>query len=131
MGNSLPHASGSQLTLMLDPGLSTRHRSLRSCMAAGVYATGLDRIASKIDMSPSKLCEKLAGGVGDRKRDIGLDEFERYLDSTGDRTPVFYLIDKYLSDPAAHQAALDARAVALIEQLQATLGQRSGGTRKK
>jgi hypothetical protein len=121
MGTSNPNGSHAQLTLQLEPGLSARHRSLRACVAAGVYAKGLDRVAVKIDVSPSKLSEKLSGGTGDRKRDIGLDEFERYLDSTDDRTPVLYLIDKYLSDPRARQVEALARVESLLADLPAAL----------
>lgn len=121
MGTSNPNGSHAQLTLQLEPGLSVRHRSLRACVAAGVYATGLDRVAVKIDMSPSKLSEKLSGGTGDRKRDIGLDELERYLDSTSDRTPILYLIDKYMSDPRARQVEALARVEALLAELPGAL----------
>lgn len=120
MGTSNPHASR-QLTLSLETGLAEQHRSLRACMAAGVYAKGLDRVAVKIDVSPSKLCEKLAGGAGDRKRDVGLDDFEKYLDETKDFTPIYYLIDKYLRDPAARQLDALANLAAVAEQLPALL----------
>lgn len=121
MGTSNPNGSHAQLTLQLEPGLSTRHRSLRACVAAGVYSVGLDRVAVKIDMSPSKLSEKLSGGTGDRKRDIGLDELERYLDSTQDRAPILYLIDKYLSDPRARQVEALARVESLLADLPGAL----------
>lgn len=110
-----------QLTLTLDPGLSARHRDLRDCLAAGVYPRGLTRVAGQIDLSPSKLSEKLSGGNGDRSRDIGLAEFERYLDSTGDLTPVHYLVDKYLRDPSLQQAEAIARVAQLTEQLTAVM----------
>jgi len=119
MGTISPATS--QLTLNLELGLSQRHTSLRSCMAAGVYGTGLDRIAVKLDESPSKLSEKLAGGSGERKRDIGLDTFERYLEKTGDYTPVYYLIDKFLRDPKASQSAALARLAELADTLPALL----------
>ena len=110
-----------QMTLTLEPGVSVRHRDLRDCMAAGVYARGLTAVAGRIDLSPSKLSEKLSGGNGDRHRDIGLGEFERYIDATGDVTPIHYLIDKYLRDPALQQAEAIARVAALTEQLAAVM----------
>lgn len=119
MGTISPATS--QLTLNLELGVSQRHRSLRSCMAAGVYATGLDRIAAKIDEAPSKLSEKLAGGSGERQRDVGLDLFERYLDKSGDLTPIYYLIDKYLRDPAARQSEALAKLAKLADELPALL----------
>lgn len=119
MGTIVSHTS--QLTLNFEPGVSTRHRSLRACMAAGVYGIGLDRVASKIDESPSKLCEKLAGGSGDRKRDVGLDAFEAYLAKTGDLQPIHYLIDKFLRDGNATRDAALTKLAALADELPALL----------
>jgi hypothetical protein len=116
MGTILP-ANSAQMSLSFEQGLSAKHMSLRSCMAAGVYQRGLVAVAGKIDASPSKLCEKLAGGAGDRPRDVGLDEFETYLEKTGDRTPIYYLIDKFLSDPQVRQEMAMSRALELLEQL--------------
>lgn len=116
MGTILP-ANSAQMSLSFEQGLSAKHMSLRSCMAAGVYQRGLVAVAGKIDASPSKLCEKLAGGGDDRKRDVGLDEFETYLEKTGDRTPIYYLIDKFLSDPQVRQEMAMSRALELLEQL--------------
>ena len=114
-----------QLTLTMESGLSARHRDLRDCLAAGVYQRGLTRVAGQIDLSPSKLSEKLSGGNGDRQRDVGLAEFERYLDATGDLTPVHYLVDEYLRDPAIQQAEAMSRVAQLTEQLE-TVMQASG-----
>lgn len=104
-----------QLSLSFEPGLSVRFRSVRDAMAAGVYQRGLTTTAGKIDMAPSKLSEKLAGGTGDRERDIGLIEFERYLSETGDRTPILYLIDKFMRDPGVVQQEANARLMELFE----------------
>jgi hypothetical protein len=90
-------------------------------MAAGVYAVGLDRVAVKCDEAPSKLCEKLGGGNGDRTRDVGLDLFERYLDKTGDVQPVYYLIDKYLRDGNATRDAALIHLAKLADELPALL----------
>jgi hypothetical protein len=116
----------SQLTLTLEEGLSVKHGSLRDCMAAGVYTRGVIRVAGKCDMAPSKLSEKLGGGNGDRKRDIGLDEFERYLEETGDVEPIHYLIDRFLRDRTdAAQAAALVQMQQLAAQM-ATLMQQAG-----
>ena len=106
-----------QLSLTFEPGLSSRYRSLREVMAQGVYQRGLTHVAGKCDMQPSKLSEKLSGG-NDRPRDVGLEEFERYLQTTGDMQPIYYLVDRYLRDPAVLQQEATARLVALAEQLE-------------
>lgn len=119
MGTNHPHASA-QLSLVFEQGLSQRHMSLRECMATGVYQRGLGRVAGQIDMAPSKLSEKLAGGT-DRKRDIGLDEFEAYIAKSGDVTPIHYLADKYLRDPDVSQKEALMKLAGLAETLPALL----------
>jgi hypothetical protein len=106
-----------QMSLSFEQGLAQRYRSVRDVMATGVYQRGLTTVAGKIDLSPSKLTEKLAGGGGDRARDIGLTEFERYLEESGDTQPIYYLIDRFLRDPAVQQQEAIARLAALAEQL--------------
>lgn len=128
MGTILPHES-TQLSLSFEAGVSVRHQSLRSCMASGVYQRGLVKVAGQIDESPSKLSEKLSGG-NDRKRDVGLDEFERYLEKTGDITPIHYLVDKFLRDPALAQHEALAKLSSLAEMLPALLAAAGIGGKK-
>lgn len=117
---TIRHPDSTQLSLTFEQGLAQRHMSLRDCMATGVYQRGLNRVAGQIDMAPSKLSEKLAGGT-DRKRDIGLSEFEDYIAKTGDVSPIHYLVDKYLRDPALAQQEALAKLAGLAETLPALL----------
>ena len=122
MGTRDPLDSPSkQMNLCFEPGLTQRHRSLRDVMSVGVHQRGLTKVAGQIDESPSKLSEKLGGGSADRPRDVGLMAFERYLDSTDDRAPIYYLIEKYLSDPQVLQAEALSRVQNLLEGLPALL----------
>lgn len=105
-----------QLSLVFEPGLSARYRSLRDVVAHGVYERGLSAVAGKIDMAPSKLSEKLAGG-NDRPRDLGVEEFERYLEKTGDVRPIYYLIERFLQDLSVVQAEAVARLNEMLAQL--------------
>lgn len=109
-----------QLSLVFEPGLSARYRSLRDVVAHGVYERGLSAVAGKIDMAPSKLSEKLAGG-NDRPRDLGVEEFERYLEKTGDVRPIYYLIERFLQDPSVVQAEAVARLNEMLAQLGALM----------
>lgn len=115
MGTILP-ARSTSVHLNYEPGLALRHPTLRDCMAAGVYQRGLTRVAGLIDESPSKLSEKLSGG-NDRPRDVGLDQFERYIERTGDVTPIYYLADRFLRDPAQLQQEALAKLTALADVL--------------
>lgn len=111
-----------QLTLHLEPGLAQRSRSLREHMATRVYARGLVEVAGKMDLSPSKLTEKLAGSdSGGKPRGMTVDELETYIQRTGDVSPVHYLADKYLRDPAVTQQEALAKLASLAEVLPALM----------
>jgi hypothetical protein len=102
-----------QLTLNLEPGVTVRNRSLKECVAAGIYSRGVVAVAGKLDISPSHLSEALSGGG--RKLDV--DDLERYIEVTGDLSPIHYLVSKFLRDPAAQQQ----EALAVLAKLAETL----------
>jgi hypothetical protein len=107
-----------QLTLSLEPGIAARYRSLRECMATGVYQRGVVAVAGKIDKQPSHLSEALAGN--DRRK-LDVDDLEAYIERTGDTLPVLYLVAKYLRDPVVQQQEALAKIASLAEQLPALL----------
>ncbi len=112
----------SQMTLSFEPGLAERHLSLRDCMVQQVYQRGHGRVAASLDMAPSKLTEKLAGVDSSGKpRGMSLDEFERYIEKSGDLTPIYYLLDKFARDPGVAQQEALARLATLAETLPALL----------
>src|SRR3546814_1422843 len=93
------------LPISCEPGLSQRSRSVREHLATRVYARGLVETAGKMDLSPSKLTEKLAGSAsGGKPRGLTIDELEASLQRTGDLSPVHYLVEKYLNDHEIAQA---------------------------
>jgi hypothetical protein len=111
-----------QLTLTFEPGLAQRNRSLRDHLATRVYAQGLVSVAGKLDMAPSKLTEKLAGAdSGGKPRGMTVDELEDYIHRTKDVSPVQYLADKYLRDPAVAQQEALAKLASLAESLPALM----------
>lgn len=109
-----------QMSLSFEPGMSARSRSLREHLATMVYQRGLTAVAGKIDLSPSKLTEKLAGqDSGGKPRGFTVDELEAYIAATGDTSPVLYLVDKFLRDPTVvQQEAMAQIAPALAAVLQ-------------
>lgn len=114
MRSPLVSESRRQLTLDLDQALVTAHRSLRDCVAAGVYRRGLKVVAADLDLSPGNLSVALSD---DPHRKFSVDELERYIQSTGDKSPIYWLIARYLGDEAAtRDQALD-QVRALLEQL--------------
>jgi hypothetical protein len=93
-----------QLTLDLDPSILTAHRSLRDCIASGVYRRGLKSVAADLDLSPGNLSCALSD---EPHRAFSVDHLERYIQATGDTSPIAYLVAKYMGDEgAARQQAL-------------------------
>lgn len=91
-----------QLTLSFEPGIAERYGCLRECVAAGVYRHGLGRVAIDLDVAPGNLSVKLSA---DPARSFSLENLEKYIETTGDTTPIHYLIDKFLKDKAQDSAA--------------------------
>lgn len=95
----------SQMVLDFEPGLTERYGSARDCIATGVYQRGLKRIAIELDMAPSNLSVQLSD---DPSRHFSLDSAERYMEKTGDLTPIYYLVEKFLGDKRnSKQAAVE------------------------
>jgi len=102
-----------QLTLSFEPGLAEVYPSLRECVATGIYQRGLGKVAIDLDCAPSNLSVQLSA---DPTRKFGVDELERYIEKTGDHTPIYYLVAKFLHrDEAEHDAALAAVAPLLAQ----------------
>ena len=107
-----------QIALDFEPGLTERYGSLRECVATGVYQRGLKRVAIDLDTAPSNLSVQLSE---DTSRHFSVDSLERYIDSSGDMTPIHYLVERFLSDKSAKQAAASAELLDLFKQLQPAL----------
>lgn len=98
-------APPSQLVLDFEPGLTERYRSLVECVATGVYQRGLKRVAIDLDQAPSNLSVQLSE---DPSRHFSADNLELYIEKTGDFTPIYYLVEKFLADRNAKKDAADA-----------------------
>jgi hypothetical protein len=102
--------SGTAHQLMLDfePGLADRHATALDCVRQCIYTNRnpLKTVAADMDMSASELSRKLSGNPDDSRR-FTLDDLESYITSTGDTTPVYYFVEKYLeNDGMRKQRAL-------------------------
>jgi hypothetical protein len=94
-----------QLVLDFEPGLVERFGSARECVAQGVYQRGLKRIAGDLNEAPGNLSVKLSD---DPVRHFSLDMFEMYVEKSGDLTPIYYLVEKFLGDKRnSKQAAVE------------------------
>ena len=103
-----------QLTLSFESGLADRHTSLRDCVAACIYRYGLTNAAIELDKAPGNLSVELSA---EPARNFSVDSLERYIGKTGDTTPIYYLIDRFLNDKAKSQDAAMAQLAPLLKQL--------------
>ena len=104
--------SASQLTLNFEPGLVERYGSLRDCVATGVYQRGLKRVAIDLDQAPSNLSVQLSD---DPSRRFSVDSLETYIEKTGDKTPVLYLVERFLAPE------LENKGIKQVEAMKAKL----------
>ena len=64
-------------------------------------------IAADMDLSPTTLTRKIAQSPGDRCV-FKTDDLEKYIEKTGDKDPVFYLVEKYCTtDPELIQRQIE------------------------
>lgn len=87
-----------QITINYESGLTDAYPTCREFIAHRVHHQGVQQkaIAADMDLSPSDLTRKLAQSPNDSRR-FGLDDFEKFIDVTGDVSPVLYLVEKYLT----------------------------------
>lgn len=115
-----------QLTLDMEPGLVERYGSLKEVVAAGVYRSGLKRVAGKLYVYPGNLSVMLSG---DGQRHFDLDLLEQYVSEFGDVTPILYLAAKYCGDRFADRDDALSRVQSLLEELPTLLA--SAGVKPK
>lgn len=117
-----PVVATSQLTLDFRPGLTERYESTLECVRAGVHGNEkpLKTIAANMDLSPSDLSRKLATNPDDPRR-FTVADLERYIEATGDTTPILYLAQKYCVDADDKRRAALASLAQMAPQIEALL----------
>lgn len=117
-----------QLTLDLDAGLTERYRSVKEVVAAGVYRRGLKRVAGDLDEAPGNLSVML---TDDGRRHFDINQLERYIETSGDLTPIYYLVAKHCGDRSAARDEALERVQDLLGQLPTLLAQAGMPGRRK
>lgn len=122
--NSVVSGTAHQMTLDFQPGLAERHASALDCVRECVYTqrNPLKTIAADMDLSQSELSRKLSGNPDDSRR-FTLDDLERFIAATGDVTPIYYLVEKYLEDDSVKQQRAMVELVKMAPQLAALVKQ--------
>lgn len=128
MPSAVLAGSPRQLTLPLDEDILAAHRNVREVVAAGIYRRGLKRCAGELDLAPGNLSSALGD---DSNRKFSVDELERYIQSTGDKSPVHYLVAKYLGDEGAARDQALSQVAELLQSLPQMLSAAGLPTTKK
>ena len=112
------------MSIDFEPGLAERHQSALDCVRECAYTHKhpLKTLAADMDMSQSELSRKLAHNPDDPRR-FTLDDLEKFLAATGDMTPIYYLVEKYLENSDLRQRRALAELVKLAPQLAALIKQ--------
>lgn len=114
-----------QLSLDFEPGLTERHKTLGACVRECAYKfeKPLKAIAAEMDLSESDLSRKLSGNPDDPRK-LNVDDLVRFMEVTGDHTPVNWLIEKFKLDDSGRQARAASefmkqlpQAIALLKQM--------------
>jgi hypothetical protein len=103
-----------QLTLSFEAGLAERYKSLRECVAAGVYRNGLGNTAIDLDVAPGNLSVQISD---DPSRHFSVDSLERYIEKTKDTTPIYYLVERFLADKASTSEAEREATLQALRQM--------------
>jgi len=117
-----------QMTLDFTPGLTERHETLLACLreCAHTQRAPMKAIAADMDLSLSELSRKLAGNPEDTRR-FSVEDLERFIQATGDVTPIYYLIERFLEDADVRQRRALGELVKLAPQLAALIKQAGVG----
>jgi hypothetical protein len=88
-----------QITLRFDAGTAEAFPTCRDFVAYRAHhqRSSMKAIAADMDYSPSDLSRKLAQSPNDSRR-LTMDDVEKFMEVTGDTSPVLYLVEKYLAE---------------------------------
>ena len=111
--------SAVQIELDFEGGLTERYPEFRDLVRASVYGCGrpLKAVAADLDYSPSRLSRMLADNPDD-PINFPLDRLPDLLQATGDLSPIYWLIERFLEDEESRKR----RAIAELQQLLPKLG---------
>lgn len=102
-----------QLEIDFEPGLVERFPEFIDCVKASVYGARkqFKAIAADLDMSSSELSRKFAQNPNDPVH-FPVFLLPKLIESTGDLTPIYWLIEKFCEDSDAKQK----RALEILAQ---------------
>jgi hypothetical protein len=114
--------SKTQLEIDFEPGLVERFPEFIDCVKASVYGSRkqFKAIAADLDMSSSDLSRRFADNPNDPIH-FPAKLLGKLIGSTGDLTPIYWLIEKFCEDSDAKQRRALEALVQLSRDLPALL----------
>ena len=111
-----------QVEINFAEGLTVQFPEFRDVVKASVYDCGraLKSVAADLDMTSSELSRKLADNPNDPVH-FPLHLLPALLRATGDKRPIYWLIETFLEDPTAKRSRAVAQLADLLPQLQQLL----------
>lgn len=111
-----------QLPFDFQPGITARFPRWEDTFVSAVYSCrkGLNGVAADLDMSPSELSKRLSHHSDPNEpRPLRSQDIAGIIKSTGDMTPIYWLVEHFLSDPKAKQEQAMTQLAALAPIFQA------------
>lgn len=109
-----------QFEINFEAGLVEQFPEFRDVIKASVYSCGraFKAVAADLDMSVSELSRKLAENPNDPVH-FPLHRLPDLVRATGDKRPIYWLIEHFLEDPAHRRQHALSKIEALLPELQA------------
>lgn len=120
--NSSMDRKQAQIQMDFRPGLTVRFQSWQDCIAHAVYSSriGLNGVAAHCDLAPSQLSRMLNKNPDDL-RHLPADLVPEIIKATGNKDPIYWLIEAFLEDKEAAKERTMAELVELVPKLQRLL----------
>jgi hypothetical protein len=112
-------ADKTQIEMDFEPGLTDQFPEFIDLLAACVYGSriGLSGVATELDKSPSLLSRMLNRNPDDQ-RHLPASDLPALIRATGDKRPVYWLVEKFLEDSDTKHKRAMADLAKLLPQIQ-------------
>lgn len=111
-----------QVEINFEAGLTVQFPQFRDVVKAAVYGCGrpFKAVAADLDMTSSELSRKLGDNPNDPVH-FPLHMLPELIQATGDKRPVYWLVESFLEDEDVRRARAVAQIGDMLPQLQALL----------
>ncbi len=117
-----------QVEINFEAGLTEQFPQFRDVVKAAVYGCGraFKLVAADLDMTSSELSRKLGDNPNDPVN-FPLHMLPELIRATGDKRPVYWLVESFLEDEDTRRARAVAQMAEILPRLQALLNAATTG----